>query len=191
MGNATKTDNHNPKVKLDLRRYFLDKYHRNGEPIHVLDCCQGSGKLWGQLRREYPVASYWGLDQKPKKGRLKIDSQRILAQPGWTQNVIDVDTYGSPWGHWQGIKTHLTRPTTVFLTIGKAVFSAADNHEYRALGLSGLDSLPPSLAASVAKKIGLTYCVTEGCVDIILEAVEAVSDGSASYVGVRLDPQGK
>lgn len=92
----TKTDNKDPSAKLELRRYFLRKYHA-GEPIHVLDCCQATGFLWRTLRQEFPIASYWGLDLKPKKGRLQIDSTRVLEQNGWKQNVVDVDTYGSPW----------------------------------------------------------------------------------------------
>jgi ubiquinone/menaquinone biosynthesis C-methylase UbiE len=66
MPPRTKTDNHSPRVKLDLRRYFLKRYHAAGEPIRVMDCCQGSGVLWGQLRKEFDVAGYWGLDIKPK-----------------------------------------------------------------------------------------------------------------------------
>jgi hypothetical protein len=93
-----KTDNHDPRAKLELRRYFLRKYHGDGL-ARVLDCCQGSGLLWGTLRQEFECESYWGLDLKRKPGRLSIDSSRVLAQPGWPQDVIDIDTYGSPWKH--------------------------------------------------------------------------------------------
>lgn len=54
-----KTDNSNLGAKLDLRRYFLRKYHGE-EPAHVLDCCQGDGVIWARLRQEFPLASYWG-----------------------------------------------------------------------------------------------------------------------------------
>lgn len=67
---ATKTDNHNPAAKLALRRHFLRKYHAVGE-IRVIDCCQGSAKLWTQLRKEFEIKSYWGVDVKPKAGRLR------------------------------------------------------------------------------------------------------------------------
>jgi len=55
----TKTDNGHLIAKLDLRRHFLRKYHA-GDPANLLDCCQGSGVIWSHLRREFPVASYWG-----------------------------------------------------------------------------------------------------------------------------------
>src|SRR5438552_1243842 len=104
MSKSKKTDNHNLPAKLALRTYFLRKYHMQdvrrdaagATNINVLDCCQATGKIWGTLQREFPLAGYWGVDVKPKKGRLTIDSVKILDQPGWTQNVVDVDTYGSP-----------------------------------------------------------------------------------------------
>lgn len=116
MSQNKKTDNHNPKVKLDLRRHMLRKYHADG--CDVLDCCNGSGVMWGRLREEFIVRSLVGIDVKPKNGRLRGDSARLLDQPGWTQDVIDVDTYGSPWEHWAAILRHLDRPRTVFLTWG-------------------------------------------------------------------------
>jgi hypothetical protein len=95
MTASKKTDNHNPKAKLLLRRHFLDKYHADGN-ADVLDCCQAGGLLWKEIRKTHQIARYWGVDLKPKKGRLKIDSVRILQQSGWPQNVIDIDTYGEP-----------------------------------------------------------------------------------------------
>ncbi|MEN3369967.1 MAG: hypothetical protein V7609_2110 [Verrucomicrobiota bacterium] len=105
---SKKTDNHNPDAKLTLRRHFLNRYHvpivaYGDTSIRVLDCCQASGRLWGVLRREFAGVEYWGVDVRPKKGRLKIDSVRILDQPGVTQNVIDIDTYGSPFKHWMAL----------------------------------------------------------------------------------------
>lgn len=114
-----KSDNSNMTAKLKLRRYFLEKYHPAGDG-RVFDCCQGEGEIWRRLRRDCQVASYWGVDLKPKKGRLKIDSIRVLEQPGWTDNIIDIDTYGSPWAHWLAMLPHVTEPMTVFLTIGIA-----------------------------------------------------------------------
>jgi hypothetical protein len=116
--NKTKTDNHNATAKLELRRYFLRKLVEADEPINVLDCFQGEGVLWNKLRSEFPVAGYWGVDVKPKKGRLKIDSARILEQPGWTQNVVDLDAYGSPWQHFLNLISTCRHSVTVFLTIG-------------------------------------------------------------------------
>src|SRR5438067_975429 len=114
----TKTDNHNAAAKLALRRHFLRQLAAQGEAIQVLDCFQGEGVMWKTLRSEFPVAGYWGVDVKPKKGRLKIDSARILEQSGWTQNVVDLDAYGSPWKHFQNLIATCQHSVTVFLTIG-------------------------------------------------------------------------
>lgn len=141
MAQGTKTDNACPDVKLALRRYMLDRYHV-GEPIRVLDCCQGSGVLWGTLQQEYDLAGYWGVDVKHKPGRLKLDSSRILARPGWRENVIDIDTYGSPWKHWTNLIKTIDHPTTVFLTIGQ-VNIGTDLNILRVLGLHKLRTRPP------------------------------------------------
>ncbi len=186
---TTKTDNHDPRAKLELRRYFLRKYHSGSEPIHVLDCCQGSEVLWRQLRREFAVASYWGVDIKASSGRLKIDSARILAQPGWPQNVVDVDTYGNPFRHFAAIVQNLFRPTTVFLTIGQiqVMGSPLTKEAREALGLKDL-RIPNAIGAKL-NKIAVSWLLTRGCDCIkIVEAVEALSNGHARYIGIRLEP---
>ncbi len=117
MSKHEQIDNSALEAKLDLRRRFLDKYHAQF-PINVLDCCRGDGVIWSRLREEYPVTSYWGVDYKKKPGYLVVDSRRLLKTPGWPQNVIDIDTYGSPWEHWLALIKNVSKPTTVFLTIG-------------------------------------------------------------------------
>jgi hypothetical protein len=184
---ARKTDNHDPRAKLDLRRYFLRKYHGYGHPIDVLDCCQGGGLLWRTLRREFPVGTYWGLDLKPRKGRLALDSSRVLAQPGWPQNVIDIDTYGAPWKHWAALLPNLGHPTTVFLTIGQWQMGT-DRRILASLGLRGM-AIPPGICRQL-HDFALSYMLTRSCDYgiIIIEAVEAVSTGRTRYVGIRLEP---
>lgn len=179
---SQKTDNHNPWLKLSLRRYFLRKYHTDGK-IDVLDCCQGSAVLWTELQREFSVSSYLGVDLKPKKGRVKIDSVRILQQPGWTQNVVDVDVYGSPWKHWREIVRNLSQPTTVFLTIGQWQMGT-DAEILKALGCDVLH-IPPGIAVSLHNK-ALPYLLAKGNV---VECREALNPGgSARYLGARLEP---
>jgi hypothetical protein len=179
---STKTDNHNPYLKLCLRRYFLRKYHTDGV-IDVLDCCQGSAVLWTELQREFAVSSYWGVDLKAKKGRVKIDSVRILQQPGWTQNVIDCDVYGSPWKHWREIVRNLSRPTTVFLTVGQWQMGT-DAEILKAVGL-GKMKIPPGIAIRL-HGFALPYLLSTGG---IVECREAMNPGgSARYLGVRLEP---
>jgi hypothetical protein len=171
MVNFSKTDNHDPRAKLELRRYFLRKYHRHA-PAHVLDCCMGKGFLWKTLAREFPLASYWGVDVKPEAGRLKIDSARILAQRGWTQNVIDIDTYGSPWKHWRALLPNVTQPLTVFLTIGQ-VNMGTDKFILQSLGLGAL-KIPRGIAVNL-HDLALRYCLHHSAAHgvTITDAMEA------------------
>lgn len=109
-------DNHNLRSKLALRQRFLRKYHA-GSRFSVLDCCEGSGRIWRYLRKEFPC-DVMGVDLKPAKGRLRLDSRRILELDWLSFDVVDIDTYGSPWGHWLNLLESLTQPATVFLTWG-------------------------------------------------------------------------
>lgn len=187
-----KTDNHNLAGKLALRRHFLEKYHHD-DPPNVLDCCQGSGVIWSKLREEFTLAGYWGLDLKPKKGRLKLDSVRVLKQPGWPQNVIDVDAYGSPWKHWAALLPNVARPLTVFLTLGQlttGTVGSVGNDVLHAAGLKFPSLKLPAAFHVKLRNIFVSYCLSR-CCDygiMITEALEAVSDGNARYFGLRLEP---
>jgi hypothetical protein len=192
---TAKTDNHNLSAKLELRRHFLCKYHSVGG-IRVMDCCQGDGVIWSELRHEFKLASYWGLDVKPKKGRLKLDSVRVLQQPGWPQNVIDIDTYGSPWGHWEAMLPNIHQPTTVFLTIAQlgaaGGFVNCASQPIAAIGISKrIRDFCPSTILSRLQRLAMPYCLDQhrnhGLE--IVEAVEAVTTGNARYVGIHLIPQ--
>jgi hypothetical protein len=181
--------NKDPEAKLALRRHFLDKYHAD-QPPRVFDCCQGNALLWTQLRKEYDVASYWGVDLEPKKGRLKINSIRVLNQPGWAYDVIDVDTFGSPWDHYDAILRNLKRPATVFLTIGREgggriLHSNAFGGKYLKLPARTPDLLKVRVAIESVDKL-IWRCTEFGLHPE--EACMAVSDASAGYYGVRLVP---
>jgi len=147
--------------------------------------------MWNELRRTHPVASYWGLDVKPKKGRMKIDSLRVVAQDGLDQDVIDVDTYGSPWKHWFAILRNVNRPITVFLTIGSTMIKGAtDSAVLAALGCQFINLKLPESFYGKLDEIGVTYSLAMGCrFASIVEAVESVSTGNARYLGVRLEPK--
>jgi hypothetical protein len=189
-GMAKKTDNHNPKAKLDLRRYFLSKYHAEIS-CRVLDCCQGSGLLWSTLRREFAVERYWGLDMKPKKGRLSIDSSRVLAQAGLDYDVIDIDTYGSPWKHWEALLPNIYQPVTVFLTVGMVAVGGTPltKEAKEALGLGQIK--PPNAIVAKLNGFAVGYCLAR-CYAYDTMAIEAVeasgAAGHARYIGVRLTP---
>jgi len=186
MTASKKTDNHDPRAKLNLRRHFLEKYHPQGT-ARVLDCCMGSGFIWKALRHEWRVAEYVGLDVKPKKGRLKIDSARYLEAGGWSHDVIDVDTYGSPWRHWLAVLRFAPDACTVFLTIGLVRMGGGGLLPNVIRDLLGL---PPSVPAGIQGRLhgpgeraalGVALRNFE-----IVEAVEAESHGNARYIGVRL-----
>lgn len=147
--------------------------------------------LWNEIRKSHEVASYVGFDLKPKKGRLKIDSVRVLQQPGWIQDVIDIDTYGSPWKHWIAMLPNVTNSITVFLTIGNqnATAMSPGSHGGSILGFSFPKNTPSSISGSIAREFDVTYGLARSCKCCkIIEAVEAVSDGNARYIGVRLEP---
>ncbi len=112
-----------------------------------MDCCAGEGRLWRALRAEFSVAAYLPLDLKPARGRLACDSRRMLATPGWTADVVDIDTYGHPWGHWVALLATCDHDVTVFLTVGRMAYGSGANLPrdlLRALGIPF--RLPPGLA---------------------------------------------
>lgn len=150
----------------------------------MFDCCQGQGTIWRELRVDSPVRSYWGVDQKPKKGRIKIDSVRVLDQPGWDFDVIDVDTYGSPWDHWLAILKHLSKPVTVFLTIGMVRIGGGGGLsacQREVLGLADLD-IPQSISGKL-HDLSAKALLARGQV---AECLEAFPSHNARYLGVRL-----
>ena len=192
-------DNSTLIPKLLLRRYFLDKYHGDGrDQINVLDCCQGERVIWRRLEREYHLDSYWGVDEKHKRGRLQIDSVKILAQAGWEQNVIDIDTYGSPWNHWVALLPRVTRPLTVFLTIGRSGLgpkrAKIPQIALTAMGLTFEGISVMSALTGQFFDMHIQYCLhlaTKYDVRLV-EAVEAymepMNQWRVPYVGVRLEP---
>lgn len=178
-------DNSHLGWKLVLRRAMLAAHHP--DPVDVLDCCQGKGLLWQQLRQEVAVRSYWGLDTKPKKGRLRVDSARILEGGRWSQNVLDVDTWGSPWRHWVAALPHIRRPTTLFLTIGYA----GPGTDLTLLGVLGIERLgvPKSIRSQVqplAEDVLLWLPERHGLrwVDAL-----AINHPKVRYLGIHLAPE--
>ena len=184
----SKTDNSNVNAKLLLRRHFLRKYHMD-EPPSVFDCCQGGGVMWSVLRKQFTVKSYWGVDLKPKPGRLKIDSVDVLANTGWRFDVIDVDTYGSPWRHFDQILRNGTTDCTVFLTIGNQNTSAMSPNAHGGEFVNFPPRTPPSLRAKVLRRFSVSWLLARSCEfgKMVVEAVESVSDGGARYVAARLE----
>lgn len=187
MTASKKTDNHDPRAKLWLRRHFLTRYHADGS-ARVLDCCQATGFLWRVLMSEFAVAEYVGLDVKPRKGRLKIDSARYLDAGGWSHDVIDIDTYGSPWRHWLAVLRFAPGPVTVFLTIGLIRMGGGGSMQTEAKRILGIPPKTPCGIIGGLHDHALRYCLSAALDRFdVVEAVEAESNGSARYIGIRLD----
>lgn len=190
---AGKKDNAHLGAKLHLRRYFLDTYHKDATPL-VFDACQAEAVIWTRLRAEYRI-KYFGVDRKPKRGRLAIDSARLLENGPLPYDVIDVDTYGSPWKHWLNLLRNVRKPTTVFLTLGSAGgIHAVDSAALVALGLTEeiARRVPNSLRwklneLSVASALAMSYHY--GITPHDTREVIIGKKGNARYFGVRLIPQ--
>ena len=115
---GSRQDNQFLAEKLEIRRHFLDKYPTGDKKFNVIDCCAGEKQeIWTQLRKEYDV-TYLGIDKKKVgKGVLKIDASRWLSQTEWKADVIDIDTYGEPWGIWEAaLENFIGEEVTIFLT---------------------------------------------------------------------------
>lgn len=180
-------------AKIKLREFFLTTYHTPG-PCSVLDCFAGPEYVWGYLRAKYPWIRYWGVDLTPKKGRLAIDSLRILEQPGWDADIVDLDAYGSPWRHWEALLRTASGPKTVFLTIG-VMKKAGGGSNYLSqvrewLGIPKNWQIPPSLGSSLAD-----FSVDYGIFRFqhspfkLVDLREAWPQAGARYLGLRLVPR--
>lgn len=183
---STKTDNHNARAKLALRRHFLATWHR--DPPDVLDCFAGYGVMWGELRREFQLAAYTPIEMRKIPGRLPMDSLRYLSAGGWSHNVIDLDAYGSPWKHFFAMLPQIKAASTVFLTIGSTGIGTIDRALFRAAGVAF--EVPSGLHASLSDRLlsfGLAAPLRHGL--RILDAKESPNPGgSARYFGLHLAP---
>lgn len=173
-------------VKVDLRLHFLRSYHEGD--ARVFDACQGSGHVWKEVRKHFCVKSYWGTDKKKKPGRLAVDSSRLLAR-GVSDNVVDIDTYGSPFDHWLNMLPYVNQPTTVFLTIGIQGIGIMPDRVKQFIGLGAL-KMPPSLPAKLwpyAMQALLSAPLRHG-----LEIVECCGKKPTQtirYVGIHIRPK--
>lgn len=180
-------ENSHLKAKLDLRRHFLGRYHSAGERS-VFDAFQAKGLLWSILRKEFPLKSYWGVDLVEKKGRVKVDSARVLAQPGWKANIVDLDAYGSPWKHWLGVLENAPGSVTVFLTVGSRKGIQRRplmKWEQQLLGIPF--KLPRAIGANLVPR-SLDWMLAKACDRFeVIECLEALPFTTARYFGARLE----
>jgi len=187
-----KTDNFNLPLKLELRRKLLVPFAARF-PLRVVDCCSGQRAIWSALGKEFALAQYTAMDRKRLSVGLRVDSVRWLNEVGVTGNVIDIDTYGEPWGHYLAVchRPWPSREILVFLTLGKGLgnMGRISNLAIEAAGLKrewqGL--IPP--ASNGLRQIVIDSLLTRGYDNdtIIQEGWECRPPGSeVRYFGLRL-----
>lgn len=182
-----KTDNHNPAAKLALRRHFLRTWHSDSPP-DVLDAFAGYARLWTQLRKEFTVANYTGLELRKIPGRLRMDSLHYLSRRDWSHDLLDLDAYGSPWRHLLAALPNVTRPTSIFLTIGNAGLGNQDSALIKAAGIPF--DVPTGLHKGLSGYLtlnGLALPLRHGLQ--IVSCLEAPNPGgTCRYIGLRVQP---
>lgn len=187
---GTQTDNKFFGTKIRLRRFYLQKYHQRG-PFSVFDTCCGDGHIWRELRKDFPRIEYFGADHV--KTALKVDSARLCQDPAYAQfDVIDIDTYGSPWSHYFNLLPNIKKPTTIFLTIGSSGARNNMPNVMRAvLGLDQFKYIPTSILARINGTIGTDYCIMHA--ERFGLAVSDIREGfpkkNARCIGLRLEPK--
>lgn len=183
----TKTDNQNLQVKVDLRLEYLNRYGGTS----CIDCCQGSGAIWKQIRPLFPDVRYFGIDQKRKSGRHSCDSSRILALKDQTWDVVDIDTYGCPFSHYLNLCKSMTVDTTVFLTYGHGL-GAGPATSSAVRNIIGIPKKTPQSLAYMAQSkyinIVLYSCI---CYDIIPSDITHIKQSdTVDYYALRLQKKG-
>lgn len=182
---ARKTDNADLAVKLELRRALLDGL---APAALVFDAAAGEGVLWGVLGRELDVRVF-GVDRKRKKGRLSIDSLRILQQPGLPYDVIDLDVYGSPWRHYYAALRNAARAELrIFLTAGSAgLHGSLDREAWEVLGVTRPEMVPAGFGARLSRWAAPHLLGAAVSLGWTIEQRLESSAGRALYYGVRLE----
>jgi len=142
------------------------------------------------LRDEFEIADYLSLDMKRREGRLRLDSRRFLRQRGLEFDVIDIDTYGSPWKHWKAMLEFWTGTRTVFLTWGAVGAIAADSMVLEALGI-GFGCFRTLNTFAGLRELALPYFL-DWAVEWgwrLVEVREAPRGKNARYLGINMEKE--
>lgn len=185
-GDTRLTDNKCMAEKIAVRLHFLRKYHVGN--AKVFDACQGAGLIWKNIRQEFDVKSYWGVDLKAQKGRVAMDSVDVLRRK-IVDNVIDVDTYGEPWQHWLTMLPNISQPTTIYLT-WPSLCSINMSSIVKQFVFGGQLQMPPSLFGKLwdhANACLLTAPERHGLE--IVECMESVNKTPSRYIGIHVRPR--
>jgi len=190
----TKTDNAALDAKLTIRRRMLSKYQGQGMPWKVLDCCAGSREIWKVLTREY-ACQYTGLDLKRRPGVLRMDSRRFLREAKEIcYDVIDIDTYGLPWKHYQLLCEKVSHACIVFLTVGQRMIGGggrADTVAMQELGIKPSWPIPNTLGALAHEKyLNICLAMPYRYGMVLTEVIEStVMVRATRYYAVRMEPE--
>lgn len=127
-------DNSHKEVKLEMRRESV----KDGDTI--LDCCHGEGFLWGEIGQGKDI-SVIGIEHEKGRGRGAIHGEAEKVIPGLDLSryqMIDVDTYGSPYQIIKCIfKNKTLAPgTVIFYTFIQTHMGLVSQESLRAIGLS-------------------------------------------------------
>lgn len=114
-----KTDNAFLADKIALRTQVI-KAADLGD-LRVLDTCAGRGIIWSEMKKRFKVASYTPCDKKPRMPgciKMELDDRHLDVFNMAKFNVVDIDTYGDPFGAWLNLSKRLGHKTAFFLTHG-------------------------------------------------------------------------
>jgi hypothetical protein len=147
-------------------------------------------KIWKILRSEFDC-EYWGGDVKEKKGRIKINSERILALEGFDADAIDIDTYGRPWRHFLASLPNVKKRTIYFLTIGiiKIGGGKLQTEELKFLPNFGEIKMPQKIIADLRQfaEMKILLSIEKYGLKIIEAKVIEPENSHVKYVGLAID----
>lgn len=187
MGTMTKTDNANLDLKVELRRRVL-KGARFRRPLRVLDLYAGEGKIWRQLRAEFPLGGYMPCDIRPRMaGTVKVNVTPIFVEAiaAGRYNVIDIDTYGEPWATWAAVAHRLRHRTAIFLTHGVVGMGQTSHLALEAMGIPHTWKIPvkPHIARFAAR-----FFIVPQFGRVQVESAWTAEAGNATYYGLIVSP---
>lgn len=177
------TENSNLPLKLSLRQKLLDI--SGFEEYKVIDCCTAKGMIWNNLKKKYKVTSYLPFDTNPQlPGTIRMDSIKALNQIDIAKyNVIDIDTFGEPWKHYEIALNKLKSDTIIYLTIGinKVCGGSISNKAKEMMGIP-LDWHIP-MNDKLAKK-HISFLLTMGCENCKITNVYKAELPNVTYYGI-------
>jgi hypothetical protein len=146
--NKGKTDNSHFEAKVQLR---IDHLPPEGA-IRVLDCFGGKGRIWREIRRQFPDKKIEVTRVEIKKGLPGIylcgDNRKYLATLDLDRyNVIDLDAYGVPFDQLEILFRRPQRKArVVFVTICQQTWRSVPMKMLSAVGYPlGMVSKCPGL----------------------------------------------